>query len=666
MVKSVKFKLMAVVILVILLSMSALESITLNQFKKSTEASVNERLVEVTALVKEAVNAELSKAYILANTVNQFDDVNALAAGDADLKSSVHSLLQHQITASNGLIETIIITDSTGKALTTNETTAPQVSVSDRDYFKETMSSKETVISQVLTSKGTGEKVVAVCTPLVSGNRVTGTAVLTVKLGEIVKHVEEIKVFEGGYAYLFDKNGLIISHPDSALELTSNLSSFNAPEIDAMVESIRSGNAGEAFYTVDGVEKYVRFEPVDDWGLAVTANYDDYMATHHEVQLMVLMMMAITILVAILLIYIFTNHTIIKPLKHLQNEMAIAGEGDFSRQVTFTEQDEIGEIGRAFTAMSDKLKHLLQEVNVNSAQVTSSAQELSATVEEINAQVQNVTTATQEIAAGMEETSAAIEQVSSSSAEIMDFASVLMSDAQAGNSNAEQIAERATAMKDNAVLSKNEATDIYRKRLEGIQGSLERAKVVEEIIVMSDTIQKISEQTNLLALNAAIEAARAGEHGKGFAVVAEEVRKLAVESNSTVDKINKLVLEVNEAFNDVAENSQGLLDFIDSKVIADYNTLVETGEQYLADSEFVSTTMRQFDKRASEISTSITQVNASIEAVASAIEEATASSLEITNNVEEVSGAVESVANVSINQAELAENLNEHVNRFKV
>ena len=177
MVKSVKFKLMAVVILVILLSMSTLETITLNQFKKSTEASVNERLVEVTALVKEAVNAELSKAYILANTVNQFDDVNALAAGDVDLKSSVHSLLQHQITASDGLIETIIITDSTGKALTTNETTAPQVSVSDRDYFTETMRSKETVISQVLTSKGTGEKVVAVCTPLVSGNRVTGTAV---------------------------------------------------------------------------------------------------------------------------------------------------------------------------------------------------------------------------------------------------------------------------------------------------------------------------------------------------------------------------------------------------------------------------------------------------------------------------------------------------------
>jgi methyl-accepting chemotaxis protein len=441
---------------------------------------------------------------------------------------------------------------------------------------------------------------------------------------------------------------------------------YNTPAIDKMIEDIGHGNSGEAFYTVDGVDKFVRYEPVGEWGLAITANYDDYMATHHAVQGQIFIIMLAAILLSIAIIYIFTTRTIIKPLKYLKNEMAYAGNGDFSRTVSFKAQDEIGEIGRAFIAMSDKLKHLLQEVNTNCGEVTSSSQELSATVEEINAQVQNVNTATQEIAAGMEETSAAIEQVSSSSNEIMDFAVSLMEDAKAGTNNAQEIAQRATAMKDNAVRSKKEARDIYQRRQDGIQQSLERAKVVEEIIVMSDTIQKISEQTNLLALNAAIEAARAGEHGKGFAVVAEEVRKLAVESNSTVDKINDLVQDVNEAFRDVADNSKGLLDFIDSKVISDYDILVETGEQYLADSEFVSSAMHQFDKKASEINTSISQVNASIESVASAIEEATASSLEITNNVDEVSGAIESVADVSIKQAELAEHLNENVNQFKV
>ncbi len=666
MMKSVKFKLMAVVIIVIVLSMSVLEALTLSQFKASTENAVHERLTELTGLVREAVDSELSTVTLLADSISQFDDVNSLAAGEIDLKSNINRLLKSQVAATQGGVETIVITNQSGKALVSNTTTAPNLSIADRGYFKDAMSSRETTISEILTSKTSGEHVVAICKPLVSGSSLHGAAVLTVRLSDLVSHAKEIQVFEGGYGYMFDKNGQVIAHPDTSMELSFNLKEYNTPAIDKMIQDIHAGASGEAFYSVDGTEKYVRYEPVGEWGLAITANYDDYMATHHSVQRQIVIIMLVAILLSITIIYIFTTRNIIKPLKYLKTEMAYAGDGDFSRTVSFKAQDEIGEIGRAFIAMSDKLKHLLQEVNTNSSEVTSSSQELSATVEEINAQVQNVNTATQEIAAGMEETSAAIEQVSSSSNEIMDFAVSLMEDAQRGTNSAQEIAYRATAMKDNAVKSKKEASAIYQKRQDGIQQSLERAKVVEEIIVMSDTIQKISEQTNLLALNAAIEAARAGEHGKGFAVVAEEVRKLAVESNSTVDKINDLVQDVNEAFKDVADNSKGLLEFIDSKVISDYDTLVETGEQYLADSEFVSNAMHQFDKKASEINTSISQVNASIESVASAIEEATASSLEITNNIDEVSGAIESVAEVSIKQAELAEHLNENVNRFKV
>lgn len=666
MMKSVKFKLMAVVIIVIILSMSVLEALTLSQFKASTEKAVHERLIELTSLVREAVDSELSTVTLLADSISQFDDVNSLAAGEIDLKSNINRLLKSQVAATQGGVETILIANQSGKAIVSNATTAPNLSIADRAYFQDAMSSRETTISEILTSKTSGEPVVAICKPLVSGSSLHGAAVLTVRLSDLVSHAKEIQVFEGGYGYMFDKTGQIIAHPDASMELTSNLKDYNTPAIDKMIEDIGSGNSGEAFYTVDGVDKFVRYEAVGEWGIAITANYDDYMATHHAVQRQIFIIMLAAILLSITIIYIFTTRSIINPLKYLKTEMAYAGDGDFSRAVSFEAQDEIGEIGRAFIAMSDKLKHLLQEVNTNSGEVTSSSQELSATVEEINAQVQNVNTATQEIAAGMEETSAAIEQVSSSSNEIMDFAVSLMEDAQTGTSNAQEIAHRATAMKDNAVRSKKEARDIYQRRQDGIQQSLERAKVVEEIIVMSDTIQKISEQTNLLALNAAIEAARAGEHGKGFAVVAEEVRKLAVESNSTVDKINDLVQDVNEAFKDVADNSKGLLEFIDSKVISDYDILVETGQQYLADSEFVSSAMHQFDKKASEINTSISQVNASIESVASAIEEATASSLEITNNVDEVSEAIESVAEVSIKQAELAEHLNENVNRFKV
>lgn len=93
----------------------------------------------------------------------------------------------------------------------------------------------------------------------------------------------------------------------------------------------------------------------------------------------------------------------------------------------------------------------------------------------------------------------------------------------------------------------NSAGQIASKS-DGLMNSAHEASIqlgeTEEVLRL---INSIAKQTKLLGLNAAIEAARSGEHGKGFAVVAEEVRKLAENSTESVERISKILSNIEQS-----------------------------------------------------------------------------------------------------------------------
>lgn len=343
--------------------------------------------------------------------------------------------------------------------------------------------------------------------------------------------------------------------------------------------------------------------------------------------------------------------------------------GDFSEEISeglLSRKDEIGTLACAFKDITLSMKSLLGDVLATAQDMSAASEQLSASAEEVTAQTESGNSAIQEIVAGMEESSAASEEVMASGVEIGRSAAQLAKRAEDGNNIVREIENRANRMKIDAQESSDVANRIYKEKHAGITKAIQEGEVVHEIQVMAQTISDIAAQTNLLALNAAIEAARAGEQGRGFSVVAEEVKKLAEQSASTVTGIQSVISKVQTAFQNLSLNAADVLKFLDEKVSPDYQVLVDTGAQYAKDADTVGMLVMEFSSTSQEMAASIEQINSAIETVAASVEEATGSSQEIAHSIGESSKAMEEVARVAQDQAELAQKLNNHIQKFKI
>ena len=309
------------------------------------------------------------------------------------------------------------------------------------------------------------------------------------------------------------------------------------------------------------------------------------------------------LLVAALLV-----QTIRIPLAHIHQRLSAVRQGDLNVTFEVSRQDEFGDLSTYLNEVVSGLKDILQ-------QVAEGAERLS-NVANTNAAISEQTTLSMSMQSmQLEQTSSAAVEMEHSVAEVAGHSKTTLNAVHEFESLSSDVSQQ---MLETVTSIETQAQGIDQ----AMQVSQEMSAFGKQIVMILTTIQDIAEKTNLLALNAAIEAARAGEQGRGFAVVADEVRALAGRTRDSVQDIQNMVGNMQNAISRVSEvmdqsyqqtqncveqagRSQEVLGAMNDAVahIRDLNTFIETAasEQTDAVAE-VSQTLVSISTAAAETS----------------------------------------------------------------
>lgn len=383
-----------------------------------------------------------------------------------------------------------------------------------------------------------------------------------------------------------------------------------------------------------------------------------------------ILLTVVSIVVSFLIFFLawfFTTKKVYKPIKRLLEKLEELSNngGDLTQQIIVDSRDEIGQLANATNKFINNVHSIVTNVMQTTNLAAASSEELAASAEQMGQASSQITVMINEVSDGAAEQSGHAKN-------ILTMMEQAVSDVSTGR---EQMVKNLTIAKkstqyalegeraiNEAVIQFKTVTQTVSHATESVQKLGSRSAEIGSIIT---AISNIADQTNLLALNAAIEAARAGETGKGFAVVADEVRKLAEQSSQSSAQITELIKHIQaETANTIQlmeKNVSAVEDQV--RIIEKSRNSLQQIVNAVAETELetagINDILISVKEKSETVLSSIQKVSSIIEHSASKTEDVAAIS-------EEQNATVEEIVSSTAELAQVAEQLQNQINRFTI
>ncbi len=364
----------------------------------------------------------------------------------------------------------------------------------------------------------------------------------------------------------------------------------------------------------------------------------------------IITMSSVIVIIVAILVFLCIKIWISRPIKKAtkQVDALVQGirdnQGDLTKRIHVKSKDEIGRLAFAINDLVEQMQKIIAALMDSSQNLVAKQERISSSVEKVNDSARHNSDNIQQVNGEIEQILASVSEVKDDSIKVEAAVGEMLTSAEDGNHYAVEIRKKARETELKATESKEKATEVLQTIDDAVKASIENSNQIHQIGELTGDILGIANTTNLLALNASIEAARAGEAGKGFAVVAEEIRVLADRSKETANNIQEISIRVIESVEELAKNATNLLDFVNTSVMTDYDTLEDTGRAYFESAERVDGMMKNFRDSIDELKDNVNHVIHSNDMIEGAV----------TNSADKVEGVTQNNCNMEIEMSDIA------------